>query len=80
MRINKKIFKIFSVLFILTTFAQVFTPSIFGTIAYAVEEGPADDGSPGTTSKYIDDVLPYQVENAKNQIKSDPKAAAAFTR
>lgn len=76
MRINKKIFKIFSVLFILTTFAQVFTPSIFGTIAYAVEEGPADDGSPGTTSKYIDDVLPSQVESAKNQIKSDPKAAA----
>lgn len=76
MRINKKIFKIFSILFILTTFAQVFTPSIFGTIAYAVEDAPADDGSPGATSKYIDDVLPSQVESAKNQIKSDPKAAA----
>jgi hypothetical protein len=75
-RINKKIFKIFSVLFILTTFAQVFTPSIFGTIAYAVEDGPADDGSPGSTSKYIDDVLPSQVENAKKQITSDPRAAA----
>lgn len=76
MRINKKIFKIFSVLFILTTFAQVFTPSIFGTIAYAVEDGPTDDGSPGSTSKYIDDVLPSQVENAKKQITSDPRAAA----
>lgn len=76
MRINKKIFKIFSVLFILTTFAQVFTPSIFGTIAYAVEDAPTSDGSPGTTSPYIDDVLSSQVESAKNQIKSDPKAAA----
>ena len=52
------------------------TPSLFGTIAYAAEEDVVNDGGPGTESKYIDQVLPSQVERAKKQIISDPRSAA----